>query len=157
VVTRRRRAQREQDEDEAMLDVAVHMSLENATSGSSADSRDQLREMTSRAAELRRSRSTAGEAIDVDALSDALSALTTDDESDVPLAKKKGKGKGRGEVMTLKELRKQQRLEKAGANAKKKLLRAEEKRLRRELGRPLIQVWSIYYSSSIKHRLKPII
>jgi DNA repair protein RAD16 len=137
-----------------MMEVAVQMSIEASTNGTSGGelTRDELRALQASAAELRRSRLNDDDVIDVDELS-ALSSMDEDEDEDRS-SSKKGKTKVKAvanssKVMTIKEMKKAQRAEKQEKNAKKRMLKAEEARLRKEYGRNLIQVCIGYKVQSI--------
>lgn len=146
------------DESEAealMLDAAIRMSFEtnrNVASSSATQLVSPNPAAVLRAAAAERRLNRANKDIDVDdyPIGGDDGASSSYSESDVPLSKSKGKGAPKNakksvavydttkkKHMTLAQLRQAKREERRQSNAARKELKAEEKALRRELGRPL--------------------
>jgi DNA repair protein RAD16 len=142
-----------------MLDAAIRMSFETNRNGVASSSATQLVSpdpaavLRATAAERRLNRANKNVDVDDYPMGDNGAYSSSDDESDVPLSKKKGKGVAKNakkgvtvhdtsktKHMTLAQLRKAKREERRKFNSARKELKTEEKALRIELGRPLTHV-----------------
>lgn len=144
-----------------MLDAAIRMSFETSRNVASSSATQLISPNPAavlRAAAAERRLNRANKDIDVDdhAMVEDDSDGWSGSESDEPLSRK-GKGKGKGAAtkgrkgvtvhdtsrkkhMTLAQLRRAKKDERRQFNAARKELKAEERTLRRELGRPLTYV-----------------
>ncbi|KAG5642615.1 hypothetical protein DXG03_002485 [Asterophora parasitica] len=137
-------------EEALMLSAAVERSLQTSTPRAGSSSKNRMGAAAAAAAERRLARSNPDIDVDdyVSSDSDADGDSPSVSESDAPLSKK-GKGKAaakntkkvvlasKSQTMTLAQLRKQKKEQRQQANAWKKEIKAEEKRLVREYGRKL--------------------